>query len=105
MTDKKYLQDDKSNVYWPMTAIDAVVGLNFKNSNDNYASYQRIGNLVFVEFKDVDSSYTLPTDYRPLTEQSFTIDASNTMIIDIDGAIKMTATDKKVSGRFWYFTN
>lgn len=104
MTDKKYLQDNTGNVYWPMTAIDAVVGLNFINSSDANASYQRIGNLVFVEFNNVDSNYTLPTDYRPLTKQSFTINASNTLTIDNNGVITTTTNDK-VSGRFWYFIN
>lgn len=104
MTDKKYLQDDKSNVYWPMTAIDAVVGLNFKNSKDDNASYQKLGNLVFVEFNNVDSNYTLPTDYRPKNIQSFTINASDTLTIDNNGVITTTTNDK-VSGRFWYFIN
>lgn len=102
MTNKRYLTDNNNNVFWPMTAYDAVVGLNMKQFKDNYGNYQMLGNVVTVEFNGVDSSYTVPTDYRPLTKQSFTIDASDTLTIDNNGVIT-TTTDEKVSGRFWYF--
>lgn len=104
MTNKRYLTDNNNNVFWPMTAYDAVVGLNMKQFKDDHGNYQMLGNVVTVEFNGVDSSYTVPTDYRPLTKQSFTINASNTLTIDNNGVITTTAKDK-VSGRFWYFIN
>lgn len=104
MTERKYLQDSNGAVYWPMTAIDAVLGLNFKNSTDETATYQRIGNVVFVSFDNVDNNYTIPSDYHPLSNQSFKIDDNTTLIIKSDGSIT-TTNNEKVSGRFWYLLN
>lgn len=102
MTEKKYLQDSNGNVYWPMTAYDAVVGLNFEQFKDEYANYQRVGNVVTVSFNNVDSDYTIPVDYQPTTEQVLKIDTSNTVTISTNGKINTT---QKLSGIFSYFLN